>query len=106
VRALQDPDYYAARWRDTRALRDRLAADLSALGSMRVLPGVANFVLCDLDPAGPPAADVVAACRELGVFLRDAGDMGTTLGTHAVRVAVKDEAANRRIVEALRAATR
>jgi histidinol-phosphate/aromatic aminotransferase/cobyric acid decarboxylase-like protein/GNAT superfamily N-acetyltransferase len=100
VRALEDPAYYAARHRETARLRDELARELRVLG-WDVLPGVANFLLCHVPPAGPDAATIVAQAREHGVFLRNAASMSASLGTHCVRIAVKDAAANRRIVEVL-----
>jgi histidinol-phosphate/aromatic aminotransferase/cobyric acid decarboxylase-like protein/N-acyl-L-homoserine lactone synthetase len=101
VRALQDPAYYAARYAETHALRGELAPGLAGLG-WDVLPGIANFVLCHLPPGGPGAAAVVAAARREGVFLRDAASMSPRLGTHCVRVAVKDAAGNARLLRTLR----
>jgi histidinol-phosphate/aromatic aminotransferase/cobyric acid decarboxylase-like protein len=103
VRALQDPDYYAARYAQTARLREELASDLVALG-LQVVPGVANFVLCHLNPSGATAAAIVQRCRERGLFLRDAAAMGSQLGTHALRIAVKDCDSNQRIVVSLREA--
>jgi histidinol-phosphate/aromatic aminotransferase/cobyric acid decarboxylase-like protein len=101
VRALEAPEYYAARWRETAALREELARELHGLG-WEVIPGVANFLLCHLPEDGPTAGEVVARCREQGLFLRDAARMGARLGDRALRVAVKDEETNRRMVEILR----
>ena len=103
VRALSETAHYRDRWLRTAALRHTLAQDLSALGA-EVVPGVANFLLAHLPPAGPTAAQVVARCRRQGVFLRDVGAMGTGLGTHALRVAVKDPAAAAQITSTLSAA--
>jgi histidinol-phosphate/aromatic aminotransferase/cobyric acid decarboxylase-like protein len=50
---------------------------------------------------GPTAAAVVERCRQQGLFLRDAAAMGSQLGRHALRIAVKDAATNHRIVEIL-----
>jgi histidinol-phosphate/aromatic aminotransferase/cobyric acid decarboxylase-like protein/GNAT superfamily N-acetyltransferase len=100
VRALQDPDYYTARYLETAELRGHLAAALTRLG-ISVLPGIANFVLCQLPSEGPAAATVVSRCRQYGVFLRDARLMGAQLGAHALRIAVKDKQANCRIIEVL-----
>lgn len=101
VRALQNPSYYATRYRETHALRAELAAGLSALG-WEVLPGVANFLLCHLPPDGPSAAQLVADCRAQGLFLRDAATMSRSLGSHSVRIAVKDSATNARLLAVLR----
>jgi histidinol-phosphate/aromatic aminotransferase/cobyric acid decarboxylase-like protein len=100
VRALQDPAYYEARYTETGRLRGELAGELTSLGC-EVIPGVANFLLCHLPPTWPNAAAVVTRCREEGVFLRDASPMGAQLGDRTMRVAVKDGASNRRVVETL-----
>ncbi|MEQ2007715.1 MAG: aminotransferase class I/II-fold pyridoxal phosphate-dependent enzyme [Limisphaerales bacterium] len=100
VRALQDPDYYAARHAETASLREHFAAQLRALG-LEIVPGIANFIFCQLPSSGPNAATVVKRCREHGVFLRDASVMGTQLGTHALRLAVKDTRENERMVAVL-----
>jgi histidinol-phosphate/aromatic aminotransferase/cobyric acid decarboxylase-like protein/GNAT superfamily N-acetyltransferase len=100
VRALQDPDYYAVRYAETAALRKELAEQLRLLG-LEIVPGVANFILCHLPPAGPDAAAVVKRCREQNVFLRDAAAMSLQLGSHALRIAVKEAPTNQRMVEIL-----
>jgi histidinol-phosphate/aromatic aminotransferase/cobyric acid decarboxylase-like protein len=101
VRALEDPDYFAARYAETTVLRRELAADLQQLG-WRVLPGIANFILCFLPAHGLTAAELVRRCREKNLFLRDAAVMGSCLGSHALRIAVKDSTANRRMVHVIR----
>lgn len=101
VRALQDPDYYTARYEETVRSRETLALELAAFG-WEIIPGIANFLLCHLPDRGPTAAAVVARCREHGLFLRDAAVMGATLGPRALRLAVKHEVTNRRMVEILR----
>ncbi|NBU08543.1 MAG: aminotransferase class I/II-fold pyridoxal phosphate-dependent enzyme [Proteobacteria bacterium] len=102
VRALQDPAYYAARYAETAALREQFAVQLRKLG-LKTVPGIANFILCQLPSHGPDAATVVKQCRKHGVFLRDASVMGSQLGTHALRIAVKDAETNGRIVDCLSA---
>ena len=101
VHALQDPDYYAARYAETAQLREALADQLRVLG-WEVIPGVANFLLCTLPVAGPAAAAVVHECRTHGLFLRDAAAMGAGLGERTVRIAVKDAATNARMLQLLR----
>lgn len=104
VRALEDPQYYAARYRETAGLREPFAAGLRALG-WEVLPGIANFLLCHLPSAGPDAATVVTRARAHGLFVRNAASMSTRLGSRCLRIAVKDGATNARMLEILRAAT-
>lgn len=101
VRALEDQEYYADRHRETHHLRERLAGCLRELG-FDVIPGVANFLLCHLPKGSADAATVTRRCRERHVYIRDAGEISSILGTHALRIAVKDEATNARVIGALR----
>jgi histidinol-phosphate/aromatic aminotransferase/cobyric acid decarboxylase-like protein len=87
VRALQDSDYYCAKYAETAVLRQGLALGLASLG-FDVVPGIANFVLCHLPSGGPDAATLIAGCRKRGLFLRDAGVMGSNLGSYALRIAI------------------
>lgn len=104
VAALREPGYYAGRYRETAALREELRDGLRrALPGAEILTGVANYVLCLLPRRGPDAAALCERCRDEGVFLRDAGATSAVLGRHALRVAVKDEAANRRVLDVLAA---
>ena len=98
--ALRATDYYRERWRETSALRTDLAGALTVLG-WHVVPGCANFLLCHLPTDGPDAAVVAAQARTHGLFLREVGNMGTALGRHALRVAVKDRTANGRMIALL-----
>jgi histidinol-phosphate/aromatic aminotransferase/cobyric acid decarboxylase-like protein len=99
VLALRDPGYYAARIAQTRRLRDALANDLGALG-IDVTPGAANFLLCRRNGS---AAELLAACRERGLFLRDVSSMMSHPHRGMFRVAVKDHETNARIIDILRA---
>ena len=98
VRALEDPGYYRRRFAETTALREALAGDLRTFG-WDIVPGVANFLLCHLPAHELDAATLVRWCRLDGLFLRDAAAMGSNLGPHAIRIAVKDAATNRRMAE-------
>jgi histidinol-phosphate/aromatic aminotransferase/cobyric acid decarboxylase-like protein len=100
VRAMQDPEYYAARYVETAALRDQLAEQLESLG-LEPIPGIANFILCHLPLEGPDAATVVKRCRARNLFLRDAGAMGSQLGSHALRIAVKNRDTNEEMARVL-----
>lgn len=100
VNALSDPEYYAARYAETRVLREMLASGLRVLG-IRIVPSTANFLLCHLPEQGPDAATVCQGCRTQDVFLRDASTISRRLGSHVLRIAVKDRLSNSRIIETL-----
>jgi histidinol-phosphate/aromatic aminotransferase/cobyric acid decarboxylase-like protein len=104
VHALRQAEYYAACHRRTHELRAELARGIAAISpDTEVFAGVGNFVLCHLRPEGPDAAEVVRRCRTRGLFVRDVGGMGSrdTLGTHALRVAVKAPELQRRMLDVL-----
>ncbi len=101
VLALEDPEYYAARYEETHANRRLLVDALQVATDLEIIPSVTSFLLCHLRPSGPSAATVLKRCSEQGVFLRDVRSMGTQFGDHALRIAVKDESTNRRIVSVL-----
>jgi histidinol-phosphate/aromatic aminotransferase/cobyric acid decarboxylase-like protein len=101
VNALNDPEYYLTRYGETHKLRERLARELASMG-WDVLPGCANFLLVHLSAEGPTATEWVDACRERGLHLRNAAGMSARFGDHALRVAVKDAATNRRMLKILR----
>jgi histidinol-phosphate/aromatic aminotransferase/cobyric acid decarboxylase-like protein len=103
VAALRDHRYYAARYRETDVLREELGRALRALRETEVVAGVANFLLFHLPETGPSAHDIVSACRTQDLFLRDASNMGASLGRHAIRIAVKDRRTNQRMIEILTA---
>lgn len=101
VRSLENSEYYKTCCRETIALREDLANQLRDLGWI-VLPGVANFLLCELPCDGPKTGELVEKCREQGLFLRDPGSMGNMPNERLVRIAVKDAETNLRMVEIIK----
>jgi histidinol-phosphate/aromatic aminotransferase/cobyric acid decarboxylase-like protein len=101
VRALEDEPYYLDRYRETHALRTELVGQLKKIGIREIVPGLANFALCHLEHDHPTAAELTSQIRKHGVFLRDVSLMGSSMGERAIRIAVKDRAANARIIEAI-----
>ncbi|MDE0960725.1 MAG: histidinol-phosphate transaminase [Planctomycetota bacterium] len=100
VKALEDPEYYQRQYQATEKARESMARDLQKLG-LEVIPSVANFLLIFLPSDGPTAAQVSERCRQSGVHLRDASNMGTSLGAHALRTAIKSPQQNQQIVAAI-----
>ena len=67
-----------------------------------VLPGCANFVLCQLPITQPEASVLIAACRRRNLFLRDVANMGSCFDTRTLRVAVKDAKTNAAMLNIVR----
>jgi histidinol-phosphate/aromatic aminotransferase/cobyric acid decarboxylase-like protein len=102
VCALRQPGYYAECYRTTHAHRDELERGLRKIDPrMHVVTGSANFVLCHLSEEGPDATTVVSHCQARGLYLRDLSSAGTTLGKHAVRIAVKSRHVQERMLAKL-----
>lgn len=101
IKALENAKYYATCYAQTHALRKELAKNLTALG-WRVIPGLANFLLCTLPLDGPDTRTFIESCRAQHLFLRDPGNMGGKTNTHLIRIAVKDAETNARILDIIR----
>lgn len=106
VKAMQDAEYYQQRYQETHTLRAELAEGLRDAGFAEVVPGVANYLLAHLPEPGLDAAAVAARCRMHGLFVRNVQGVGSALGTHALRLAVKDRNTNRRMLAILSRALR
>ena len=104
IKALEDPDYYTACYNETHRLRQALTRALLAVSPIEIIPGIANFLFCHLPPTGPDAATVVGRCQAVGLFVRNTASMGSQLGRHTLRVAVKEAETNDRMVGILSAA--
>ncbi|VGO12978.1 Threonine-phosphate decarboxylase [Pontiella desulfatans] len=98
VHALRCVDYYNGRYQETHRLRAGLMDGLRSLGIEEIVPGIANFILFHLPGHGPDGKRVIDQCREHGLFIRDAADMGSGMGDRAIRIAVKDAATNDRML--------
>jgi histidinol-phosphate/aromatic aminotransferase/cobyric acid decarboxylase-like protein len=104
VHALRNPNYYHRRYQETHRLRAALANGLRSMGIEEIVPGIANFILFHLPASGPDGETVIAHCREQGLFIRDASEMGTGMGDRAIRIAVKDAETNERMLRILKTA--
>jgi len=101
VHALNSPDYYEKLYEETHILRSQLVDGLQQIGIHEIIPGIANFILFHLEKAHPDAATVIQHCREKGLFLRDAAEMGSGLGDRAIRITIKDAETNRHMLQIL-----
>jgi histidinol-phosphate/aromatic aminotransferase/cobyric acid decarboxylase-like protein/GNAT superfamily N-acetyltransferase len=101
VNALEDSDYYAARYLETHRLREGLASDLRRQG-LEVFPSTTNFLLCDLPARSLDARLVSQRCRTRGLYLRAGSEISGVLGDRCVRIAVKDASTNRKIAQILK----
>jgi histidinol-phosphate/aromatic aminotransferase/cobyric acid decarboxylase-like protein len=99
IYALQSPDYYISRYRETHQLRAQLVKGLRQIGIREIIPGVANFIMFHLPDGAPDGNTVISRCKKQGLFIRDAGEMGRGMGDRAIRIAVKDADSNQRILQ-------
>lgn len=98
VEALQNPDYYQARLLETHQLREQLAVDLRKAGWQPV-SGVANFLLCRLPDSGPDAEWLISRCKSHELYLRNPESGSSESGGRWVRIAVKDQGTNVRMLK-------
>ena len=99
IRALEDPAYYAERYRDTATLRFNLARELATATGLEVLEGAANFVL--LHTGALTASEVTERCATDGVYVRDLTSLSDLFLGRCVRVAVPAPERRERLIAAL-----
>jgi histidinol-phosphate/aromatic aminotransferase/cobyric acid decarboxylase-like protein len=104
VRALEDRTYYEQQYRRTHQFRAEMHRALLGIGIREIVPGEANFLMFHLDDSQPAAGEVIDFARQAGVFLRDVTNMGSHLGSRALRIALKDPNGNERTLRALQKA--
>jgi histidinol-phosphate aminotransferase len=93
IAALTDGEHVERSASHNRAERERLTAELTALG-LAVAPSQANFVLADV---GRPARPVYDALLRLGVIVRPFGNLPTSL-----RITIGTQSENTRLIASLR----
>jgi histidinol-phosphate/aromatic aminotransferase/cobyric acid decarboxylase-like protein len=102
VIAMKDVEYYEKCYEETHSLRNEFAKELTMINSIEVIQTIANFILCQLPKTGPTAEVVVSKCKEKGLYIRDISNMGTSIGKHTIRIAIKDRETNQRMLKILR----
>ena len=99
VKALRNPEYYREHYQQTHRLRAELVLGLQKMGIREIIPGMANFILFHLPEDGPDGETLIRECRERGLFIRDASEMGTDMSGRAIRIAVKNRETNKRMLQ-------
>lgn len=82
------------------AEKEWLAGQLRVMARLRVFPPETNFILVKLLEGAPSSTVLSRRMGEKGILIRDAANF-RALNDRFFRVAVKDRASNRRLVEAL-----
>ncbi|MBR50821.1 MAG: hypothetical protein CMA83_04560, partial [Euryarchaeota archaeon] len=101
IESLNHPEYFKEQYGKIHKNRELFSKQLSNLG-FRVYPGVANYILTELPEEYPKnSSSFVSKCREKGVFVRDAENMGITLNSRFIRFAVRSEEENETIIQCL-----
>tara|TARA_X000001036_G_scaffold71104_1_gene62519 strand:+ start:1276 stop:2967 length:1692 start_codon:yes stop_codon:yes gene_type:complete len=102
VAALKNPTYYNEQYEIIHQQRTVLSDKLREQ-NFTVLPGVANFILTFLpEETQHTSSTFIEACKQKGVFIRDAQNMGVTLGNNSVRFAIRSSGENERIIECVK----
>lgn len=102
IAALKDQEYYTEKFQETHQLRNTLKKDLLELGITELIEGVANFLLFYLPSHFPPAEEFIESCKLKNLFIRNVSNMGNNLGKSAVRIAVKDDQTNKRMIDIIK----
>lgn len=86
--------------RRTWAVRDAMEAGLRAIPGVKVYPSQANFIMCDITAAKLTSRQLAAALLEREIYIKDlTGKINN--GRQYLRLAVRDEADNARLLAAM-----
>jgi len=91
---------YVESCRRLAAERSRLQSSLSAIPGLRVRPSQANFLLCELEVEAGPVTN--ALIETFNVLIKDCTGKAGIPNRRFIRIAVRTEAENDRLVQALR----
>ena len=100
--ALKEDHYYQKCYEQTHILREEFSKELLKFTPLEVLQSKANFILCYLPENGPYAASIVSKCKEMNLYLRDVSNMGNNFNKHTIRIAIKDQETNQRMLEIIK----
>ncbi|MEO7119619.1 MAG: histidinol-phosphate transaminase, partial [Ginsengibacter sp.] len=98
IAALSDPEYYREKYEETHVLRNNLKQGLRGLGITELIDGVANFLLFYLPKEFGEIGEFLEHCKRDNLFIRNVSNMGDSLGKNAIRIAVKDEVTNNKMI--------
>ncbi|MDR0311524.1 MAG: threonine-phosphate decarboxylase CobD [Acidobacteriota bacterium] len=99
--ALGDTEYLARMREYVDRARDWMADELNRIGGFTVYPGRANFLLLRIDNTKQNAAELTQKLLAQGIAVRDCGNF-EGLDGRFIRVAVRTESENARLIEALK----
>lgn len=105
VAAVRDEEYIKESRRVVATERGYLTATLASLPGVRVVPGVANFLLLDISNTGLSSPALAARLAQERILVRDTANF-PGLGGGFIRVAVRLRGENERLVGALDAVLR
>jgi histidinol-phosphate/aromatic aminotransferase/cobyric acid decarboxylase-like protein len=102
VYALKDNNYYEECYKKTHSFREEFSEALLKIPSVKVIQTTANFILCSFTDNHFNADFVVSKCKEKGLYIRNISNMGTNIGKHTIRIAVKDKLTNNKMIKILK----
>jgi histidinol-phosphate/aromatic aminotransferase/cobyric acid decarboxylase-like protein len=97
VNALKDYDYYLKCYEITKTLKQDFFSELEKIAPAKIVPGNINSILCEFDESFA-LNGFLEKCRNQDLFLREVANMGSDWGVNAVRISVKDDATNKRML--------
>jgi histidinol-phosphate/aromatic aminotransferase/cobyric acid decarboxylase-like protein len=102
IAALKEDEYYTKQYRATADFREHLVAELKAQCGIVSFPSATNCLLCRLPATAPHASEIVQRARERNLFIRSGVGIHDSLGPDTIRIAVKSETLNKKIISVLR----
>lgn len=101
VEALKDEKYYEGKYQETHQLKQEMIGELSKIKSIKIYPSVANFFLVELLDEEIKSEEIVTILHKQNIYIRNTESMSSQFSSKFIRIAVKSNESNRRIVSEL-----
>ncbi len=103
IEALKHPDYYETQYIKTHQMREQMIAELRKVSCIKVIDSVANFFLLQLLHTNQTASAICSMLEKENIFIRNCDSMSTQFRDKYIRIAVKSEEQNRKLLNRLNA---
>lgn len=92
---------YSTALKKFKSARDKYIKDLSSLDGIRVIPTQANYVTCEIT-SGKTSMQLAQDLLEKNIFIKDLSTKKGFDGRNYIRIAVKNEEDNDKLIAALK----
>lgn len=102
VEAMKDETYYIPLYDKTHQMCEAMRLGLKDISAIKIYPSVANFFLLELISERVQAEEICEQLKRKKIFIRNCDSMSAQFQNNFLRIAVKTEPENQKIIKELR----